>query len=63
MKIVHEKSTRSQERRPSLLQAREFLESVEDHHNNDESPEDHCGELESQASPSLQHAKLSQGGR
>ena len=63
MKTVHEKSKRNQERRPPLLETREFLESMEDHHSNDESPEDHCCELESQASPSLQHAKLSHGGR
>jgi hypothetical protein len=63
MKIVHEKPGKKQERRSSSAEREEFLESVEDHRSNEESPEDHCSDGESHAGPSRQYAKLSYGSR
>jgi hypothetical protein len=63
MKILLEKSDKNQQRCAPDLKRQEFLESVEDHQSNDESPEDHCADSETNASPSRQHAKLSPGNR
>jgi len=63
MQIVYEKSREKQEKRSPAAERHEFLESVEDHQSNDESPEDHCSDRERRASSSRQHAKLSHGGR
>ena len=51
MKIVWEKSDKNQERRSPSPEREEFLESVEDHQRNDESPEDHCSDAESHPRP------------
>jgi hypothetical protein len=61
MKIVLEESEKNQQRRAPALERKEFLESVEDHQRNDESPEDHCADSETAAGPSRQHTKLSHG--
>jgi hypothetical protein len=63
MKIVLEKSDKNQQRRSSSAKRQEFLESVEDHQSNDESPEDHCTDSETHAGPSRQHARLSHSSR
>ena len=63
MQIVYEKSREKQEKRSPVAERHEFLESVEDHQSNDESPEDHCSDGERRASSSRQHAKPSHGGR
>lgn len=63
MKIVLEKSDKNQQRRSSSAKRQEFLESVEDHQSNDESPEDHCTDSETHAGPSRQHARLSYSSR
>ena len=44
MKILSEKSDKNQQRCAPDLKRQEFLESVEDHQSNDESPEDHCAD-------------------
>ncbi len=63
MKIVSEKSDKNQQRHVPALERKEFLESVEDHQSDDESPEDHCADSETTAGPSRQHARLSHGSR
>jgi len=63
MKIVSEKSDKNQQRHSSSAEREEFLESVEDHQSNDESPEDHCTDSETHAGPSRQHARLSHSSR
>jgi hypothetical protein len=63
MKIVPEKSERTRQRYAPNLKGQEFVESVEDHQSNDESPEDHCADGETNADPSRLHTKLSHGSR
>src|ERR1051326_2148897 len=63
MKIVLEKSDKNRQRHSSSAEREEFLESVEDHQSNDESPEDHCTDSETHAGPSRQHARPSHSSR
>lgn len=63
MKIVSERSDKNRESCSPSTERGEFLESLEDHQSDAESPEDHCSGGESQAGPSRQYAKLSRGSR
>jgi hypothetical protein len=49
MKHRHEQSTRIAARASLSMGGSEYVEPAEDHHKNDEAPEDHCRDEEGQA--------------
>lgn len=50
MKNIHKQSKRDETRSTAKEDARELLETLEDHQSNDESPEDHCSNEENSGS-------------